>query len=216
MSVRHDVSVNECGSVAERLDRLEAMNRAMGRECRRWRLGAGAAVLVAAVLAAGGANKEAFVPRSLEAKNFVLKDEAGRVRASLGFRQDGTPGFALMDEQSKVRLALDLATNGAPGVNLYDPSGALLAAVAVRPDGSPGLGFFDPTGKIRLSLDSGQRGEAPGLNLFDRSGTLRAAMAVRPDDTPGVGLFDDQGEIFLSLDSTHGVRKPNGAGAGVE
>ncbi len=56
MSVRQEAS--ECGSVAERLDRLEAMNRAMGRECRRWRLGAGVVVLGAAVLACGGANKE--------------------------------------------------------------------------------------------------------------------------------------------------------------
>ena len=190
--------------LTDRLDRLERVNGALGRECRWWRRGAGALVLGAAVMVFGGANKESFVPRTIEAKNFVLKDELGRVRASLGFRHDGTPGFALMDELSRVRLALDLCPDGAPGVNLYDKNGGLLAAVAVRPDGSPGIGMFDGAGKVRLSLDSGQRGEAPGLSLYDRSGTMRAAVAVRPDDTPGVGLFDVQGQVFLSLDAEHG------------
>ncbi len=107
-----------------------------------------------------------------------------------------------MDELSRVRLARSTsAPMGLRGVNLYDKNARLLAAVAVRPDGSPGIGMFDGTGKVRLSLDSGQRGEAPGLSLYDRSGTMRAAMAVRPDDTPGVGLFDVQG-TGASLAST--------------
>ena len=188
-------------SVLERLDRLEKSNRELGRECRWWRRGAGGCGLVVVVLGMVGANAVEKVQKTVEAQNFVLRDAIGRVRASLGFRSDGTPGFALMDEEARVRLALDLGADGVPGVNLYGTDGQLQAALAVRPDGSPGLGFFNDGGKVRLSLDLGPQRAAPGLTLFDRAGTLRAALAVRPDQTPGLGLFDERGQVFYSIDA---------------
>jgi hypothetical protein len=193
--------------MAERLDRLEQANRAMGRACRRWRLAAGGLLLAGLVLGVAGAASTELIPRTLEAQNFVLRDTAGRMRASLGFRADGTPGFALLDEHSRVRLALDLCAEGAPAVNLYSAAGRLQAAVAVRPDGSPALGFFDGQGQVRAALDLSHDETAPGLSLYDGTGTMRAAMAIRPDQTPGLGLFDAQGNVFLSLDpDTEGNR----------
>jgi hypothetical protein len=194
--------------VIGRLERLEQANRALGRECRMWRRGAGGLAVAVTMLGLIGAGQAVKAPRTIEAQNFVLRDEAGRVRASLGFRSDGTPGFALMDELARVRLALDLCADGAPAVNLYDTDGGLQAAVAVRPDGSPGLGFFQDQGKLRLSLDLGPNSTAPGLSLYDRSGTMRAAMAVRPDETPGLGLFDPQGKVVLSLDAEQAGKPP--------
>jgi hypothetical protein len=192
-----------------RLQRLERANLAMGRECRRWRLGAGGLVLAGLVLGVAGADSNSDqVPRKLEAQNFVLRDATGRTRASLGFRADGTPGFALMDELSRVRLALDLCGNGAPAVNFYSAEGKLLTALAVRPDGSPALGMFDSQGQVRASLDLSHEETAPGLSLYDREGTMRAAIAVRPDQTPGLGLFDPEGEAFLSLDADSVPNRP--------
>lgn len=206
----------QVGALVDRLDRLERTNQTLASECRRWRRGAGAVLVVGMVLGLAGAKEIERIPRTLAAQNFVLRDEAGRVRASLGFRADGTPGFALMDEQSRVRLALDLCADGAPAVNLYDKDGTLQSALAVRPDGSPGLGFFDAQ-MVRLSLDLGPNRSAPGLSLYDREGTMRAAVAVRADDTPGVGLFDAEGEVALSIDSdTTDARSLNAAATAVK
>ncbi len=100
-------------ALAESVQRLHQSNLAMARECRRWRIGAVGVLLGALVLGvAGAASSLDQAPRKLEAQNFVLRDPEGRIRASLGFRADGTPGFALMDERSRVRLALDLCDDG--------------------------------------------------------------------------------------------------------
>src|SRR5262249_33900525 len=118
-------------AMAERLDRLEQTNRAMNRACRRWRLAAGGVLPAGLGLGLAGASSTEIIPRKLEAQSFVLRDGAGRIRGSLGFRADGTPGFALLDEHSRVRLALDLCAEGAPAVNLYSAAGRLQAAVAI-------------------------------------------------------------------------------------
>ena len=72
--------------LAGRLDQLEQANRAMARECKRWRLGGGGLLVFGLLLGVAGASSTDLIPRQLEAQNFVLKDPAGRTRASLGFR----------------------------------------------------------------------------------------------------------------------------------
>jgi hypothetical protein len=196
-------------ALTEAVEGLKQANQALSVECRRWRFGVGGVLIISLVAGAAGAGSSADqVPQKLEAQSFVLRDPAGRTRATLGFRADGTPGFALLDEASKVRLALDICANGAPGVNLYSAEGRLLAAVAVRPDGSPAFGMFDSKGQVRASLDLSHNETAPGLSLYDNDGAMRAAIAVRPDQTPGVGLFDPDGTPFVSLDADSAPRKP--------
>lgn len=195
--------------LAERLQRLERANAAMARECRRWRLATTGLVLAGLAIGIAGAGSGTDdLSRKVEAQNFVLKDSAGRARASLGFRSDGTPGFALMDELSRVRLALDLCAGGVPAVNFYSAEGKLQLALAIRPDGSPALGMFDGQGQVRASLDLSHEQTAPGLSLYDNEGAMRAAFAVRPDQTPGLGLFEANGSAFLSLDGDSTPNKP--------
>jgi hypothetical protein len=201
-------------SILARLERLEQSNRAISKECWRWRIGGGGLVIAALVVGIAGASSSDRAPTKLEAQSFILKDAAGRTRASLGFRADGTPGFALLDDASRVRLALDICPDGAPAVNLYSPAGRLQAALAVRPDGAPALGLFDGQSQVRVSLDLSHEEKAPGLSLYDDSGTMRAALAVRPDQTSALGLFDGRGEVIVSLDhETKGIRSSSTAGA---
>src|SRR5690348_783170 len=107
----------------ERLGRLEEANRRLERACRRWKRAGVAALAGLALLAVGGA--AAKVQSSLDAGEFVLRDEAGTMRASLTMRPDGTPGLGLFDKQGQIRLSLDLDPNDAPGVHLYGQTGAL-------------------------------------------------------------------------------------------
>lgn len=198
-------------ALTDRLDRLEKTNQLLGRECRRWRRAGVGTLLGAIVLAVCGA-KMADDDKTVEASHFILRDDAGRMRAALGMRPDGTPGLGLFDLNGQVRLSFDLASSGTPGVNLYDRAGTLQAALAIRPDGTPGFGLFDNQGKVRLSLDLGPN-SAPGVNIFDQSTKVRGALAIRPDGLPSLGLFDEQGQVRLSLDTQSTPNTPPAAPA---
>jgi hypothetical protein len=181
-----------------RLETLERINRETERKYRRWkRLGIGLLGCGLAVALAGAADQK---PGTVEAREFVLRDENGVMRASLTIRPDGTPGFGLFDKNGKVRLSFDLDAEGKAGLNLHDGEGTLRAAVATRPDGTPGIGLFGSRGQVRASLDVGRNGTS-GVNVYDDAGTLRAAMAMRPDATPAVGLFDEKGRVQRSIES---------------
>src|SRR5690349_1686282 len=97
----------------ERIERLEEANRRLERQCRRWKRAGAATLAGLAVLVVGGA--AAKVQSSLDANEFVLRDQDGTMRASLTMRPDGTPGFGLFDKQGQVRLSLDLSPGEAPG-----------------------------------------------------------------------------------------------------
>lgn len=183
--------------LARRLDGLEKANHRLERECRWWKRAGLGSLAGLAVLMIGGAASRSLT--TIEAREFVLRDQNGAMRAALSIRPDGTPGLGLFDSKGQVRLSLDLGADESAGVNAYDATGTLRAALAVRPDGTPGIGLFDGLGKPRLSLDTKFDGK-PGLNLFDPNDRVRAALAIRPDGTPGLGLFDGDGQIRQSVD----------------
>lgn len=182
-----------------RVEELERANRRMEARCRTWRrwgIGlAGGAVTV--VLCGAAAHRAATV----EAREFILRDDSGAMRAALTIRPDGTPGLGLYDRSGRVRLSVDLDGEGRGGLNLHDETGTLRAAVGLRSDGTPGVGLFGARGQVRASLDVGRDGSS-GVNVYDEAGTLRAALAVRPDATPAVGLFDARGRIQRSVEAS--------------
>ncbi len=191
----HEPGIRE---LERRLEVLEGINREHERDQRRWkRLGTGLLGCAALVALAGAAAQS---PATLEAREFLLRDESGVTRASLTIRPDGTPGFGLFDKSGRVRVSFDLDAEGQGGLHLHDDSGTLRAAVALRPDGTPGIGLFGDKGQVRASLDVGRDGTS-GVNVYDDAGTLRAAMAMRPDATPAVGLFDPKGRVQRSIEA---------------
>jgi hypothetical protein len=195
-----DVTITPTASWAARLDRLEAAHRELARTARRWRLAALAATTalgLGTLAGAAAAVNQAF--DQVEAKSFVLRDDAGKFRATLAMRPDGTPGLALLGTDGGVRLSLDLGAGDVPSVNLHDNTGVVRAAVAVHENQSPGLALFDGQGTLRASIDVGDD-HTSGINVFDPQGVIRGAMAVRPDGTPGFGLFDGQGQVRQSFE----------------
>lgn len=189
--------VSEARELERRLEVLERINQEMEKRIRRWkRLGIG---LLGCTLTVGLAGAAAQKPTTIEAREFVLRDDTGAMRASLTIRPDGTPGFGLFDRSGQVRLSFDLNAEGQGGLNLHDDMGTLRAAMAMRPDGTPGIGLFGANGQVRASLDVGRDGSS-GMNVYDQEGTLRAAVAMRPDATPAVGLFDKKGKVRRSIE----------------
>lgn len=195
--------VSEARDLMQRLEALERTNREIEGRLRKWRrVGLG---MLGFALTAGLAGAAAQKAMTIEAREFVLRDDTGAMRAALSIRPDGTPGFGLFDRSGQVRLSFDLNADGQAGLNLHDDMGTLRAAVAMRPDGTPGIGLFGANGQVRASLDVGRDGSS-GMNVYDDGGTLRAAVAMRPDATPAIGLFDGKGRAQRSIEIEDGAK----------
>jgi len=138
-------------------ERLENMERALGRMKRRnrWLLGAilllAGGLIVPAVFettAFRARAQGAKTAKEIRAKAFVLEDENGKVRAGLSVFRD-VPSLKLSDEYGKTRAALTVIKNG-PWLALYDEKGQGRAGLGVLKD-SPHLTFFDENGNDRFA-----------------------------------------------------------------
>ena len=94
-------------------ERLENMERELGRLKRRNRWLLGAVLLVVGGLIAPGVfettavrarSQEARTTKEVRARSFILEDENGKHRAWLGVDKDG-PSLSLWDEKGKIRFA---------------------------------------------------------------------------------------------------------------
>jgi hypothetical protein len=122
----------------------------------------------------------------VNAKQFNLLDENGKVRACLGM-QNG-PKLVFFDEDGKNRAELTVPKDG-PRLDFSDENGKLRAYLRVSKDG-PVLLFGDENSKpcayLRVSKDG------PRLALFDASGKPRAYLRVSKDG-PVLELGDEKG-----------------------
>jgi len=135
----------------------------MERENRRLKLAVGALVtgLVAiAVLGASGPHGPV-----IEAEQFIVKDDAGRLRIALGARhQSGLPGLVFYDKDGDANVLLNLGN-----------------------DESPGLWFYNKD-RIRASLSLA--GDQMRLQMFDKENRVRSVLQIDQDDTPTMKLYD--------------------------
>jgi hypothetical protein len=151
-----------------RLFRLEVKLAAIQRSNRRLRF------MIGALLLAGGAlitmaQAGSGVSETVEARQFVLRDSDGKVRAAFGTSPDGAVGLSLNDASGRPRLTLDVEKSGSPGLDLYDQDGRRRAMIALGQEGTPGVGLYDAAGKLRTSLDV-PAANTPGLAFYHRNG----------------------------------------------
>jgi hypothetical protein len=143
--------------VLERLERLEKQNRRLKSAAALFMIFTSSLVLMSAAGHKG---------RTVEAKQMVLKDDAGITRAVLGMRSAG-PGLALYDANGdKVQALLTVLQTG-PVLGLYDADGTTRVLLGVTPKGVT-LTFNDAEGKLRGGI--GFSGDAQNVTFFDRDG----------------------------------------------
>jgi len=189
----------------ERMDteeRLEKLERELCMEKRRnrWLLAAvGLGVMgvafawalttITPTAQAQGAN---IGPKVIRAHEFILEDENGKPRATLGVDKDEA-GLVLRDETGKIRAVLGVSTDG-PGLILNDETGNTRVGLVVRKDG-PWLSLLDETGRPRAGLNVNKDG--PRLALGDETGKARAGLTVSKDGAR-LALSDETGKTIWS------------------
>ena len=143
--------------VFERLERLEKQNRRLKSVAALFMIFTSSLILISAAGHKG---------HTVEAKQFVLKDDEGNTRAVLGMRSAG-PGLTLYAaDGDKVQALLTVLQTG-PVLGLYDADGTTRALLGVTPKGAS-LTFNDAEGKLRAEMSFS--GDAPQLTFFDRDG----------------------------------------------
>jgi hypothetical protein len=151
----------------ERLDAIVRRVETLEAEVRRWRRAATALVLAGVAVASIGAT----IPRGriVEARKFVLRDAAGRVRAELG------PG----DSEKSIAL------------RFKDEAGSPRLTLGVE-DESSLLVLSDKTGRPRVGFVTLAHG-APGVSVYDATGRARVELGLVRDGTPRMALLDARG-----------------------
>ena len=169
-------------------ERLENMERELGRLKRRARWLLGVMLLMVGVFAIGffettasklraqGAGRE----KEVRANKLTLEDERGEVRASLGIFLD-KPALTLFDKNGEVRAGLGVFKDG-PSLDLYDENGKYRAGLSIV-NNEPGLTLHDENGNARAMLTAHK--EALGLTLFDENGEPRFVAGKPKTVTPG-------------------------------
>ena len=188
-----------------RIERLEQHNRRLRLAGTLWLI----AVTALALMGQAGARS---APPVIEAREFVVRDAAGKARARLGMLSDGGWGLALVNAEGKFRTGLivgpgtDASRGGAAGVVALDQAGRLRLGLVANADGPPGLTFMDEGGRkrIRLSITDAQES---ALQLDDRGGHERVTLGVSPENNAFLILGDGVGTRRVGL-----ATGANGAG----
>lgn len=159
----------------QRVDRLERENRLLKRA------GVAALAAIAAVMLMGQTLQSKTV-KLVEAEKFLVRDTAGKPRASLGLLPDGSPSLNLLDKDGNIRMAVGMKPGGSPSLNLYDKTQTNRAVLATLPDGSPALVLFNKAGETRALLGSNfpmrmhpeeiETRPASSLVMFDKDGKI--------------------------------------------
>ena len=118
-----------------------------------------------------------FFPRQpiVEARRFVLRDDAWRRRGELGFRDDGSPTLRLLNPEGRTRVALYLPGDGAGTLRISDTHGTERARLGLRSDGTPTLALLREDGKPGVTSSADEEGvpavklEADGKVLWEAS-----------------------------------------------
>ena len=184
-------------------ERLENMERELGRQKRRNRWLLGAILLVAGSLIVARAQVAGTV-KHIRARSIYIEDEKGERRAALGVNEEDNPFLSLWNKNGKTRAALGVNEDSSI-LSLSDEKGNIRASLSGSKDDSI-LSLWNEKGKIRTVL-AVVKDEA-GLSLYDEKGECRAALLVDKDG-PTLGLHDENGHIRFAAGKTATV-SPDG------
>lgn len=191
--------------------RLETMERELRRFRRQSGLGLiGLAVLLglmAAVIAMAQRGRLLDPSRDLvESKQFILRDESGRIRGLWEAKDNGAAQLILSDSAGRERLRVRVLEDGSAGLAMVDSMQRSRAVLAVLPDETTALALADQGGRTRVVLGL-KAGGAPSLALADPDGTVRTGLGLEG----GPGVTTEGGERQGRRGRREGASEPGTA-----
>jgi hypothetical protein len=178
--------------LGRRVDELEIENTRLRRSTRLL----AAAALVALALSIGTTlfvqTARGSVADVVQARQFVLRDAAGHVRAVIGSTPEGGSRFSMQDRSGQDRLRLTLLADGSPGLSFADTGGRSRAVLAFLPDETVNLVFADRTGRTRAVFGL-MPDESSTLVFADRMGETRVGLGVDASGGAGLSVFERDG-----------------------
>ena len=138
----------------------------------------------------------------IQAQDFQLVDQAGRVRGRLGADAHGAARLTLFGPDGTLPR-VNLAANSQGGAELELGDGQRQSAVGLKADqGARNLALYHE-GKLRLGLEVQKNGEA-AVNLFDQGNRL-ISLGLSNQGDPHLTFYGDGHKAALDL-----VSKKNG------
>jgi hypothetical protein len=131
------------------------------------------------------------IRESVEAQNFVLRDERGEIRGVLGLTSAGSPQLVFHDGNHRERVTLALTEDGSSGLALRDSAGSSRAVFGLLPDETITIAFADRRGRTRTVLGLSDD-ESSTLVFADRTGVVQSSMGI---DVKGQATFTAEGVL---------------------
>ena len=184
-------------AVVERLEKLERQNR------RLKQAGAVALILAAAVLLMGQASPN----RTVEANEFVLKDESGAVRGRFGMDEsvDGyVPQLELLDADGQRRIWLS-ERRGWPTLAMFDANGRKEVDLRGSWSGYGPALQLESSGEHQVYLQTGPDGSSLAMGEVLGSLTLWESLE-RTDPRPTLFLAADENRSAIELHDAEGFQ----------
>jgi|SRR5215469_3467139 len=205
-------NTSELSRIMSRLEQVEKENRTLKSLGTVILLALGAALLMG----------QSRTGRTVEAENFVLRDNRGNVRATLGIELEDRPTLTFKDARGLPLVSL--AGGDDPFLTLKREGGQEQVQIGVNKDlyglaiygepkgaikgtrvglgvwkGIPSLTLYDENGNERAAVQTEQSG--PSLRLSDVNGKGRVELSMASSDMhlPGLTLFDKGGKSIASF-----------------
>lgn len=132
----------------------------------------------------------------IEARGLVIRDEAGRIRATLGYDGPKAVGLKLF-EGGVLRSEYRVWDNGVPSLGFNYFAGGEAINIGGGGTIEPSLDMFDIEGlaRVQFSLHDGQ----PNLSLHHSKVRTRFQLGVHPGGVPYMDFFDGKDKILPML-----------------
>jgi hypothetical protein len=181
--------------------RVERLRRSNTRLAIAVVVGPIVAVVVATAWSSGprlvAAEPQAKAKGIIEARGLVIRDETGKLRATLGYEGERDASLKLYDAgvlRSEYRVWL----NGMPSLGFLYPDGTDALSIAGGGDGSPSVDVFDRKGDARVQLSLSDAG--PNLSLHHTKIRTRFQLGILSSGVPYMDFFDQKDRVLPMLD----------------
>lgn len=112
-------------------------------------------------------NNDKVSNSTIVSSQFSLMDTNGKVRAILGFSEEGTPGFWIMDDRGVARLSMGLYQDQSSHLGLTDKNGEMIQLMrSFGPLEAP-LHIFKHEGRDRMILGLNSSQSDPFFISYD-------------------------------------------------